>query len=826
MCFSFSPQTQEQCHESSLVYTAGRFLPRESGSASIQDRTVEYKSLTERTIDSKSVNYIEEPLVKKYGVFAVSCLNERVNGTFCCGVNDAIRDEFHGTIRGIRIPHEKRYIIEEIFEKHFVGPHPQQFQNASPEVLCAIRKCLKPPVFVPIVNDDGGEQDDDLVVIEFDVEPTASVCGSITFCREVKQKGVKNFTQSYYIRKGTSSDPWTRSISDLEEVVKKNAEWRLGQEELLRGQGTTPNVERLLTRSFCRGQSRINDRDSEFVLVIGDITGTKITKYLADWLPHIRWSFVLDFNPRSEVFGAVQSKFSSAAPVYLTIDDAQDMFQQDMTNGEFRKRAGDGDRIPWLSGVEEEIATPKDWLRKTKSKLMKSFAAFTEETDLTLSREKVFCFLVEGQSKMNECLTFLLPDVSSIIDRSSQLFVVTSDESVQESMQRELKKVSPDDCSHSLCLKICSHNYLRTKMLKMIDTDLDTGCIIPSSSGKSGVVIPSHTLEKFRRANLNVLTTNPNFKEEDQTENDAVSDYLKGAGPTWDIFHSSAVVERSLVQDIRADISHLSIQKCEGVESRVKVKRIWHERGSGASTAAMHAAHTLREEYRCASIDGNVILDAHDKGAAMKKLVKQIALLRLYDERKANNGSDAQQSDNLCKLLLVLDNATDGIAAMLRRDLATHINDDGHITRTTQVVLVYLTCTGDSIQDTCHHTPTTIFRQCLNKDEKSAFASKRERRLKQYSSESILGFLSFADNFETNEYVEQMVDSLIRHIDNRQLKLLLFLSLFGKYGREGYCAMSETHCKIVLGIHENKKPLMELLHQDVGALIICFQGCN
>jgi hypothetical protein len=129
-------------------------------------------------------------------------------------------------------------------------------------------------------------------------------------------------------------------------------------------------------------------------------------------------------------------------------------------------------------------------------------------------------------------------------------------------------------------------------MLDRIDKPLDRGWLIPCTSGKPGVKIKSWRLEKIKKANLNILPSNHCSKEEDQPKKE---NYLKDSQPTWEIISFGALVERSDVQDIMADINILSKQKCEDAKSTVQMKKTWHIRGSGASTTGMQVIWKLKK---------------------------------------------------------------------------------------------------------------------------------------------------------------------------------------------------------------------------------------
>ena len=206
-----------------LQYVENAVLPPESACCSIEDRTIEYKSLRSCSLNKSDKNYIEKPLVDRLGKFLIGCMNASFNGTISFGVCDDIEDmeQTHGSVKGIKIPKDKRAVIIGIVEKHFMHRNPQQFQNTSPAELSAIQRCLKPPVFIPVTRVNDGQ--DDYVVIEFDVNPESEICGSNIFSLQVPKPGAqKNQTEKiYYLRLGTSSYKWEeRYYKELQKRVE------------------------------------------------------------------------------------------------------------------------------------------------------------------------------------------------------------------------------------------------------------------------------------------------------------------------------------------------------------------------------------------------------------------------------------------------------------------------------------------------------------------------------------------------------------------------------------------------------------------------------
>ena len=83
---------------------------------------------------------MEDTFARKVGKFAIACMNKRDNGTIILGVLDVKMDgKEHGTIAGVPLARQHRYLVPEWMDKYFFSNDPVLFRNASEFFKQAIR---------------------------------------------------------------------------------------------------------------------------------------------------------------------------------------------------------------------------------------------------------------------------------------------------------------------------------------------------------------------------------------------------------------------------------------------------------------------------------------------------------------------------------------------------------------------------------------------------------------------------------------------------------------------------------------------------------------
>jgi hypothetical protein len=765
---------------------------------------VEYKELDCPLKD------IEIPLVTRYVKFLVGCLNARINGTISFGVSD-----FVTTVKkGIHLPKEKWKMIHDIMENHIYGLNPIQFQEVRPEMLAAIRQCARPPVFIPIRRTNG---EADYVVIECDVHPTSQACRNTIFFRKIKLDPLKKkkITREIYLRQGTSTVQINEDKSEFE-VLRAAA--RLSDEEQLEMGQVPSTVEDRLARLLCQGHQRIDDDIYSYILVIDKLSNVSDFK---EWLPNIKWSFVLDFDSSAAMLNQVKDDFTMP-PVFLTMAEVKQEFAKCVTNERFRRSVEYGHRTVWLS-CSEDNKTYQSWIQEAKTTITKTVHAMTDEAAIQSQKRLIFLYVLE--SSFYRHITDLLVDACGIVHQTSQLIAVTTDKSTENFILSHLRPTLGQEWLQKQCLRISSWNFLKTLMINRIDKPLPPGLTIPCSSGEAGIEISTATHEKFRKVNIDILASNQCHEQNFSIGainttvnkgNEIIKLFFKGGKPSWELFFYSSMkiknmlpgpVERPHVMDITKAVKELLQKKANPVQ----VKKIVHQSGSGASTIAMNVLWNVKHEHRCLVIDGNAVNNAPDTVGEIQQLADRVMRVRSLGEGPDTRKGSAQYQEKACLLLILLDNANDEMATMLKNNIEAKFKEAEIVSRQTQIVIMYITVgvhVDSSLSRSLLHT--SFIRQTLLESEKKMFHALFQKVKVVLPPETMLGFVVIAFEFDANpDYVEGIIDKALIDIDvnSRQVKLLVYLCLLSKFCKEASCyTIPEKHCRRYLDRHEDNNP--------------------
>jgi hypothetical protein len=234
-----------------------------------------------------------------------------------------------------------------------------------------------------------------------------------------------------YDQKCKLSKRTNRQIS-LALLVHKRANWRAEEES---GQNPS-NIEQQLIQAICRGEQRINDTENTYNLIT---TRIDEMSHFPDWLPHVRWSSVFDFDPSAQLYRACKDGFI-IPPKLLAIDDVR----PDRTNLEFRQMNKFGRNTLWLSANPEGIPTSQEWLAKCKEDVGRVLAAYTEDEAPYSRRKLVFIIIVDAIDSIDHIM-FLLQDIVSKKIESNEIAILTVKDSVHEALQSRLGEIFPNE---------------------------------------------------------------------------------------------------------------------------------------------------------------------------------------------------------------------------------------------------------------------------------------------------------------------------------------------------------------------------------------------
>ena len=585
--------------------------------------------------------------------------------------------------------------------------------------------------------------------------------------------------------------------------------------------GKDPNqVQSRLIRHVCRSRPRIDDQAYDYVLVTDHIKDTRLFK---DWLPFIRWRFILDFDPSCSLYLETKESFS-VPPFRLRLEDIANRERDDE---KFRQRVQYEHRTSWVCCTNEDLVKTQDWLRVAKNDVMKTVNAFTDEDAIKNKKRLVFIFMVATTSDL-EKLSHLMTDIGGVVANSDQIIAVSNNATVKRNLEQSMEKIVGKYAAKQSFL-IAGWNFLRNMMCDRLNRKRNSESFtIPSASGESGVDIKNETVQKFKEANLDILPSKVVDQYsitdlEDYERSTAVEEFLSGERPTWQVFlprlsiKVEIPVERNYEKDIVEHIQTMTRNRCNVVQ----LWKIVHQSGSGATTICMSVLWQLKSKYRCAVIDGdyirhNSLYISEEINSLSDRIVKFLYL-----------GEDPKRGNNVrCPVLIMLDNANDDIARTLKDAIEQRLRDLTNPIKTWHIIILYLTF-GNSVDYSLGMgSQTTFISHSLFEDEKDTF-EKRFAHVKEFMRpETMLAFVLMMSEFDTKDnFISKVINNTLKDISDipaGQIKLLRFLALLGHFCKERCYVIPEKLCRQFLDRKNQRshKGFLELLKDQVRLFIV------
>ena len=823
---------QDEVTREKIVYKKGSILDPETGGRQ-SSRTTEFKRLKCPLKDLEKTLEGDGSKKQRVGAFLIACLNSRQDGTIYLGIADNKEEEGlkHGEVVGIPVKYEDRVKVREIIERLYTGISPKHLWKVSENTRKAFRDSVNGPIFIPI------EGDDSKMVVEFDVRPKANICRTNTFYLKTKAprnegpmspRGSKlTYIRKAYLRVDTSTIESHSSISDSEEVsfgdelsktVAKNNRARavMDEEEEIRHSSTHISaVDQKLRKLILRGRPLLCDQDLSYCLLIDELFDD-----LKDfqWISGVKWNLVLDMHSDYALLDTLTDLKSETKKI--TFRDMIEVMETLKSDDNFKDIIGAENKAGWLLCTEKDQTT-QEWSRNAQEAVSETLRFFTDEHFLRTSRNNLqFVVLIESEIHL-ETLKKIVDRMNSKIMSSSQLAFLFRDEELRKRAKAAFSTILDADSFMMQSIVLPSWNALGT----WIDSKKNTrqnvsGKMIPYSSGRPGIGISNDDLKRWRLENIDILTTNQceelhatmDNKEYVARGNKVIKHYFKGGKGSWELFHYSfspelprdllpGVIERPHVTDIKEEInSRIALG-----DSAVHLCKLFHARGSGATTVAMNYLWRQKEEFRCVKIDSQ----STDWGRCLESMARELHNVRCYGEL---DGAD-QKAIPLRPVLVMLDNVTDDeIPKKLKKSLDLVFENNGFQFIRAQFIILYLFAVGDpvNVQQVDEVVLSTHVGHYLMEPEKPLFEMRlKELRKKGIKAETILEFVVLASNFEPDDaFMRRCVDDALEDIDiyQGQAQLLLYLSLINVYGGDHRFSFPEKHCQRMVCVDPNATP--------------------
>ena len=787
-----------------MKYELGAYLSPETGAvAGCYENTTEFKRL------GFDLENIEKHFIEYVPKFIIACMNGRVNGTMSLGIED------DGEVVGLQFPISDCHEIQKIYDVNFCGESPVLLHKAK-DVASVITNCVLGPIFIPISNDPSR------CVIEFDVRPATSLCGSMLFFTRMKG-GKRNF----WIRRGTVSQSFEDKPAKIE-ALEKEVKRRKGEREMVdmtedikRSSPSNPNLalEIQLRKLVLRRRARIVDDELSYCLILDNITSPHED---LSWIGSLRWNFVLDLH---EDYGFVDQLPTTGDMMpkkmtFLELKKFQDEYQ---TRDKLREAIEFTEKTTWVQATRVGLNSI-DWHGEARQPLHEAITTFTEEAAVSAKENLVFIILVDSDKNLDE-IAELLKDIKSIVNNSEQFVLLFSTEKLQKSFKNEVKKFFHEASFIEQSLVIKNWKFLNNFMLSKQNSKYSMeGLRIPGNDtyGTGGVPVPSAMMKMLKSAKIDLLPFNqcedlPKAMEETayvRKGTNTIQDFFKGGQASWDHFHFSecnhkeilpGVVDRPHVTDIIDELIAIFSRTHQGM---VQLTRLNHRKGGGATTIALNVLWERKHQYRCVWIDGNAI----DWRSNRVMTAKYLHTILTHGEQ--SEGENKPTATDLRQVLVLLDNADDSMAIRLRDAMEKVLYDENVSTIRTLVNILFLVRTSGPEKPSkpkINLLNTEITHE-LYEEEKPKFKARLDDLTEKHGVNvaSILEFVVMASNFKPKEdYIQGVVDDALQDIElyKNQPNLILYLSMLTTFGGQQTFALPEKHCQKIVCHDETVTPL-------------------
>ena len=733
------------------------------------------------------VNSGEDDSMKKFVYetlrFACGCLNERTNGTIHFGVADEVHTQSCGykprEIVGTSVSNKPFYNekLTEFIDKCFVG-----------ESRSIVHNCIRPPVFVPVKGLRAGQQFNDKVVIEVDIEPSYSLCKGDIFKVGFKalNRGEMEREPKAYVRHGSE----TKAIVDLSEMedYMKNLP-KLDDQRKIREQANNhrvesqipgPNLVTKLKRLLCANK-KVLDSSVYPILVLSKPDATMNQEILDKtfrFIQKIRWLTVFDFDDHGSDSKGLCKVFKSGPDTcQCDIHEAEDYDKDDSVIESIYNKTH------WIFGngyakLGKESLGFKKWNNSKRkrglSQVIQSLAKTIPEVRavvmfLLLSKEyqpmadtfKDFCTFLDGPNQ--------LVYVAENSDVVSEWEEILSSTCLEEHELRERGVVGMSWTKFQECVQQMVYGTDRDQRY----VTMTTGRPYPLGNVSfNGIEIVS-AKECDELINLSSV-------ERSELSSKAEIDFYRGYPVTWMNFwftdaQKNHVLRRDNYSKLRTLIEKLHSR---GTEGKVQTITLYHHIGAGASTMTRQALWDFRCNpqfpYRCAvvtKVDDNTCKE----------------LLRL---RKIGYGEESEAP--LPPVLVLVDNTDDFLFRELRSQVVEQANK---LPKTDLPVCVFLYCKPTQKPRACYEreeTTSVFLEQHLSPIEVNWFKDKYteikqksqnkdpEQDFEIYANENLISFMIMKENYNP-KYASSIVGRNLDLVTPDETTLLEYTSLLSIY---------------------------------------------
>uniref|UniRef100_A0A8D0BY05 SAM domain-containing protein n=1 Tax=Salvator merianae TaxID=96440 RepID=A0A8D0BY05_SALMN len=787
---------RQTCHPHPFdeFHTSHRYIQQyvlhipETGPLNLIDPVHEFKLFT------NTENATEEDLKMKFCNevfrFAGACMNSRTNGTIHLGV----RDDPHGEIVGVQIQNKEKYI------NYFDTMLKKYFENFSSFAEACIRK----PRFVEVLQQNSTVSE--TFVIEVDVVPKYSSCQAKYFHTKKYNVADKKWEKCLFVRDGASSKNILNSKTELKSFMsklEKLAEDRKEAEEEHGKKRRQIADEGLKLVSLLTGNRDLLDNSHyDWYILVTNKSHPYHTEHL-NFLQEINLFAVLEFDPESEINGAVQAfRKNRAANLHFP----KDYQEPGKTVSETIEDLNLYQQPSWIfcngrSDLKSEVyhpLTPGLWLQQRAGEVRK-LISFVSHPDI-MQRGKflvMFLLLSKVENPGDPIIEAFCAFYQELKGLDDMLCICIGEQTYQcwkDLLQVRLTTVDglADRCISNLSLPMVNGTIQKLKSVTQT-----TQRLLPSKGSSSTVL--SKKEEDFMTA-LEILCENECKDTEIEKNENQFSEFKKsqeehfyrgGKVSWWNFYFSSEnYCSPFIKRDAYKKLEDLIVSESQfSKESPTKIINLFHHPGCGGTTLAMHILWELRKKFRCAVLK--------NKTVDFAEIGRQLTAFITY--------GTSNKSDYLPVLLLVDDFEEQENVYLLQHAIQSAIADKGILYDYPLVII--LNCMrsqnpSESSKSNCLNS--IALKQNLSLKEQRAFEEKLKAIEEQHNHpEDFYAFMIMKKNFD-QQYIENVVKNTLKGFDvtSKQAQLISFLALLNSYVTESTISVSQ--CEEFLGINTKR----------------------
>ena len=556
--------------------------------------------------------------------FICGCLNARKNGTIYFGIAERPIDEVvfsYGEIHGMEMN-------EKLCADYYDAFHDHLLQQCFPACFETVKLCVSGPHFIPIRNTDGR------YVIEVDVEPSFSQTKGHIF--QFFPKPI--FDKYGQPKKHEKSGPEGKKEKHV--YLKNQDHWtgvfrRDGSKTMYIDENSKMNFEKIVLPDICakRDQEEKKELQAKLqllksaeadtlkqfmakcdtsmfpILVVPKLSEEEKTKNLKyfEFIHHVRWSAVLDFDSESERNGIYSTVKSST--VVFEIKEAVVSDFGDMSVEERKDRLSFPKTAVWLftngkltgDNAFERLGR-KAWKDSYWTYIQNAVAFYKDNSVIPRARRLVLILISD---EFDDGIMEASQDIKTAFTWNTVLFVFNSPET-----QEHFAEVLSDDLhKHSVVMPWKHVYYVICQSLNLKGLTKDK--YVCASTGAE-VAIPINEWQSW--SDLDILSIQEcqeqwaslAKKVQHEKASDKEQEFYQGKQASWwnfflTDFHYDHVMKRN---DLPKLLRHIE-EKIGGTEreiDRVPVVTISHMPSAGGTTLGRHVLWTLKDRYKCAVI--------------------------------------------------------------------------------------------------------------------------------------------------------------------------------------------------------------------------------